>query len=185
MQATVGAFIHTLVTNVHDAEEVLKRVAVTLVRKYEQYDAQRPFIAWAMGFAKLEVMKYLRERGHQRLVFDNALVEQIAERYQSTSRDDWAVSQFIEECVAELDERARRAIQLRYQGDLRTDRPRNATHRRRGSDAAVAGTIGAAPMPGGPYRAWRSSRVGQVADLPSDSIVCVNGQVGDRPANEP
>jgi RNA polymerase sigma-70 factor (ECF subfamily) len=119
-QATVGAFIHTLVTNVHDAEEVLQRVAVTLVRKYEQYDAGRPFIAWAMGFAKLEVMKYLRERGHQRLVFDNALVEQIAERYQSTSRDDWAVSQFIEECVAELDERARRAIQLRYQGDLRT-----------------------------------------------------------------
>ena len=153
-QATVGAFIHTLVTNVHDAEEVLQRVAVTLVRKYEQYDARRPFIAWAMGFAKLEVVKHLRERGNQRLVFDNALVAQIAERYQCTTHDDWAASQFIEECVAELDERAPAGhpIAVPRRPADRADCPRNASHRRGGANAPLPGPVAPPPMPGGADR---------------------------------
>jgi RNA polymerase sigma-70 factor, ECF subfamily len=118
--ATVWSFVNTLVTNTHDAEEVVQRVAVTLVRKYEEYDASRPFIAWAMGFAKMEVVRYLSKRAAQRVVFDSALVERIAESYQFAPQDDSIASQFIDECIAELDERARWAIQLRYNGNLRT-----------------------------------------------------------------
>ena len=54
-------------------------MAVTLVRKYDQYDASRPFVAWALGFAELEALAHLRQRGSERLVFDNTVVEQIAE----------------------------------------------------------------------------------------------------------
>jgi RNA polymerase sigma-70 factor (ECF subfamily) len=118
--ATVNAFVHTLVTNAHDAEEVLQRVAVTLVRKYEEYDPRRPFIAWAIGFAKIEITRYLSKRASQRVVFDTGLVEQIAERYLGSSEDESIVSEFLDECIAELDDRARRAIELRYNRDLRT-----------------------------------------------------------------
>jgi RNA polymerase sigma-70 factor, ECF subfamily len=119
-QPAVAAFIRTLVTDSHASEEVLQRVAVTLVRKYEQFDASRPFVAWALGFAKLEVLMYLREKKFERLVFDNALVEQIAEGCQRAALDERPVTQFLGECVEELDGRARRAIQLRYGGNLRT-----------------------------------------------------------------
>ena len=109
-----------LITNTHDAEEAVQRVAVTVVRKYEQYDASRPFVAWAMGFAKMEVTRYLSQRLSRRVAFDSALVEQIAESYQCPSQDDSLASQFIDECIAELDDRARRAIHLRYNSNLKT-----------------------------------------------------------------
>ncbi|MBN1393413.1 MAG: sigma-70 family RNA polymerase sigma factor [Pirellulales bacterium] len=119
-QRTVGAFVRTLITDFHQSEEVLQRVAIALVRKYDQYDPQRPFVAWAIGCAKLEALMFLRERGSERMMFDNALVERIAESYQRSEQEASPLSKFLDECVEELDGRSRRAIQLRYAGNLRT-----------------------------------------------------------------
>lgn len=119
-QRTVAAFVRTLITDFHHSEEVLQRVAVTLVRKYEQYDTSRSFTAWAIGCAKYEALAFMREKGTDRLMFDNSLVEQIAESYELSDKDQSPVSQFLDECVEELDGRSRRAIQLRYAGNMRT-----------------------------------------------------------------
>jgi RNA polymerase sigma-70 factor, ECF subfamily len=119
-QRTVAAFVRTLVTDFHESEEVLQRVAVTLVRKYEQYDRSRPFAAWAIGIAKLEALVFLRERGRDRLVFDDGLVAKIAESHEHTDETLATVPQFLDECIEEWDGRARRAIQLRYAGNLRS-----------------------------------------------------------------
>jgi RNA polymerase sigma-70 factor, ECF subfamily len=119
-QRTVAAFVRTLVTDFHQSEEVLQRVAVALVRKYWQYDPSRSFVAWAIGIAKLEAVMFLRERGRDRLVFDDALVEQIAASHEQASQDRLPTPQFVNECIEELDGRARQAIQLRYGGDLKT-----------------------------------------------------------------
>ncbi len=119
-QRTVAAFVRTLVTDFHEAEEVLQRVAVTLVRKYDQYDPGRPFVPWALGFAKIEALMHLREKRTGRLVFDDALVERIAESYTRAEPEPSAVARFLDECVEELDGRARRAIELRYAGNLKT-----------------------------------------------------------------
>jgi RNA polymerase sigma-70 factor, ECF subfamily len=119
-QRTVAAFVRSLVTDFHESEEVLQRVAVTLVRKYDQYDRSRPFVAWAIGVAKLEVLALLRQRGKDRLVFDDGLVALIAESHTRAEESLTAIPQFLDECIEELDGRARRAIQLRYGGNLRT-----------------------------------------------------------------
>jgi RNA polymerase sigma-70 factor, ECF subfamily len=119
-QRTVAAFVRTLVTDFHQSEEVLQRVAVTLVRKYEQYDRNRPFVAWAIGIAKLEALAFLRQRGKDRLIFDDGLVAVIAESHERAAENFATAPQFLDQCVEELDGRARRAIQLRYAGNLRT-----------------------------------------------------------------
>jgi RNA polymerase sigma-70 factor, ECF subfamily len=119
-QRTVAAFVRTLVTDFHESEEILQRVAVTLVRKYEQYDRSRPFVAWAIGFAKLEALAFLRQRGKNRLVFDDALVAGIAESHQRAAERSLPTPQFLDECLEELDGRSRRAIELRYGENLRT-----------------------------------------------------------------
>jgi RNA polymerase sigma-70 factor (ECF subfamily) len=61
-QPTISAFIRTLIRDFQQADEVLQRVAVTLVRKFDQYDPSRPFGAWAIGVAKYEVLYFRRER---------------------------------------------------------------------------------------------------------------------------
>jgi RNA polymerase sigma-70 factor (ECF subfamily) len=119
-QRTVAAFVRTLVTDFHDSEEVLQRVAVALVRKFDQYDPARPFVPWAIGCAKLEALSFLRQRGADRLVFDDAIVERIADTCSREAADDLPMPVFLQQCVDELDGRSRRAIQLRYSGDMRT-----------------------------------------------------------------
>jgi RNA polymerase sigma-70 factor, ECF subfamily len=91
-----------------------------LVRKYGQYDPARPFVAWALGVAKIEALMFLREHRSERLVFDDALVARIAESHERAAQEPSPMPQFVSECVEELDGRARQAIQLRYGGNLRT-----------------------------------------------------------------
>jgi RNA polymerase sigma-70 factor, ECF subfamily len=113
-QATVAGFIRSLVPDFQQAEDVLQRVAVTLVRKYEQYDPTRPFGAWAIGVAKYEVMYFRRERATDRHVFDDEIVEKIALSYQRFAGESDPFREALERCLANLDGRAKRAIELRY-----------------------------------------------------------------------
>ena len=86
-QSTVSAFIRTLVPDYQQADEVVQRVAVTLVRKYDQYDQSRSFAAWAIGVAKFEVLYYRRERATDRHQFGDDIVEQIASRYEALAEE--------------------------------------------------------------------------------------------------
>ena len=52
-QPLIAAFISSLVPDFHDADDILQNVAVVTVRKYEQFDPNRSFVAWAIGIAKM------------------------------------------------------------------------------------------------------------------------------------
>jgi len=119
-QRTVAAFVRTLIIDFHDAEYVLQRVAVALVRKFSQYDPQRPFVAWAIGVAKHECLAFLRQHRRERLLFDDELLEKIAECHHQEAQSSSPFWQFLEECIQELAGRAKRAIQLRYVNNLKT-----------------------------------------------------------------
>lgn len=122
-QSVVAAFIRTLMPSRNqESEELLQRTAVVLVRKFHQYDRQQPFVGWAIGVAKLEVLAYWRERASDRLVFDGTLVDQIADGYQKLAQDAPPVRDFVVQCVTQLDGRAREAIRLRYAEELKTPR---------------------------------------------------------------
>ncbi len=113
-QATVAGFVRSLVPDWQQAEEVLQRVAVTLVRKFDQYDQSRSFAAWAIGVAKYEVLYFRRERATDRHVFDDEIVDRIAAGYQRFAADADPFRIALERCLGTLDGRAQQAIELRY-----------------------------------------------------------------------
>ena len=55
-------------------------------------------------------------------MFDEALVEQIADGYQRLAEDRLPVRELLIQCVAELEEQAREAIRLRYAEQMKTPR---------------------------------------------------------------
>src|SRR5262245_12671815 len=120
-QPTVAAFVRTLMPDFEQSEEVLQRVAVMLVRKFGEYDPQRPFAAWAIGFAKNEVMYYRRQRAHDKHLFDDELVERIAVTYEQLIEEVDPVREALGICVEELQGRSRRVIELRYTRGLNSD----------------------------------------------------------------
>jgi RNA polymerase sigma-70 factor (ECF subfamily) len=103
-----------LVPDFQQAEEVLQRVAVALVRKFDQYDSNRPFAAWAIGVAKYEVLYYRRERATDRHVFNDEIVEGIALSYQRFAEDADPFREALERCLEQVQGRGKRALHLRY-----------------------------------------------------------------------
>src|SRR5439155_18371675 len=49
--------IFSLLPHQEDARDALQETSVALYRKFAAYDPAKPFLAWAYGFAYLEVLK--------------------------------------------------------------------------------------------------------------------------------
>jgi len=59
-QPTVAGDISSLTPDFHQAEDILQRAALALIRKLDEYDREKPFVVWAIGVARLEVLKSRR-----------------------------------------------------------------------------------------------------------------------------
>src|SRR5947209_2666581 len=111
-QRSVGAYIFSLVPDFHEAEEVLQRVAVVLVRKFEEYDRRVPFVAWAIRAARYEVLYHRRQRATDRHVFDDELVERITATHERLADEATPTEQALRECLKRVNDRGRKAIDL-------------------------------------------------------------------------
>jgi RNA polymerase sigma-70 factor (ECF subfamily) len=119
---TIAAFIRTLIPDYQQADEVLQRVAVTLVRKFDQYDRSRSFTAWAVGFAKFEVLYLRREQATDKHLFGDDIVEQIAVRYEDLAEEVDPVREALSKCLDQLKGRSKRVIDLRYRRGMKSKR---------------------------------------------------------------
>lgn len=118
-QPVVAAYISSLVPDFHQAEEILHQVAVVLVRKFDQYDPDRPFVAWAIGMAKYEVLKHRRRAATDKHVFADDLLEQVSQTYVEMAGQLDDRRQALAFCLGEVRGRARQALELRYVDDLK------------------------------------------------------------------
>lgn len=113
-QTTIAGFIRSLVPDYHQAEEVMQRVAVAVVRKFDNYDSSRPFAAWAIGVAKFEVLYFRRQYATDRHIFDDEIVERIAISYQEFAEGADLRREVLDQCLGELKGRSKTVIELRY-----------------------------------------------------------------------
>jgi RNA polymerase sigma-70 factor (ECF subfamily) len=72
-QPAVGSYIGSLVPDFQEAEDLLQDVAIVLLRKFAQYDERRPFVAWALGVAKFEILSSRRRHARSFLTVDSDL----------------------------------------------------------------------------------------------------------------
>lgn len=119
--SSVAAFVRSLTPCADQAEEIMQRVAVTLVRKFGDFDRKRAFGAWAIGVAKNEVLYYRRQRATDKHMFDDDLVHQIATSYQVIAEDNPA-KELLDGCLEQVRGRARHALWLRYFDGFSSDR---------------------------------------------------------------
>jgi len=77
-QRQLHAFILSMVWNPAEADDVLQETNLVLWQKAVDFDATRPFLPWAMRFAQLQSLAWLKSRQRQRVVFDSDLVRMLA-----------------------------------------------------------------------------------------------------------
>jgi RNA polymerase sigma-70 factor (ECF subfamily) len=66
-QTRLYGFIHSLIPDIHDADDLYQQTALVLWNKFAEFDQSRDFFAWACGVARGEVANFARRRVRQRL----------------------------------------------------------------------------------------------------------------------
>lgn len=113
-QPLVGGYIASLIPDFGQVDDVLQQTAVAAVRKFNEYDPNRPFIAWAIGIARLEVRKHRHTRFVDRHVFDDQLIDMVTEQYQQMTPELEELRPVLNDCVSKVQGRARRVLEMRY-----------------------------------------------------------------------
>jgi RNA polymerase sigma factor (sigma-70 family) len=124
-QALLG-FIFALTRNQLVAEEVFQEVALAILGEASAGKSVDPFLPWAREVARRRVIEYYRKasRRDAPAPLTESMVELIGasfrENEEAPERDSERVST-LRQCIAQLSDRARQVIQLRYTTELGID----------------------------------------------------------------
>ena len=113
-QQRLYGFIYTLVPNPADAEDLLQQTSLVLWQKFNEFDLDRSFPAWACGIAHFQVLNYLREKRRSRVVFSDELIARLAETRHNREEAHLADPVALAGCIEELSESDRKLIELCY-----------------------------------------------------------------------
>ena len=92
---------------------------MAVVRKYADYDQSKPFVAWAIGIARNELLAYRRRKSVYRQFFDDESFEKIGEAFAAAEDDMDPVLEALQQCMKKASGKSKGLLQLRYIEDLR------------------------------------------------------------------
>ena len=118
-QPIVAGYINAVVPDFQESEDLLQEVAVVLLRKFSEYDPQRPFVAWAIGVAKREVLMLRRRHARNFLCYHADLLERLSEAYEELAPELEDRSRALRECLRTVRGRASELLRLRYEDSLK------------------------------------------------------------------
>ena len=106
--------ILVVVPHLADAREILQETAVALWRRFDSYDPDRPFLNWAMGFARIETRRF-RARQRRRAQLTEKAMEALEAEMDRTPEFLVALERHLAACLGKLADRQRRLIRGYYQ----------------------------------------------------------------------
>lgn len=113
-QARLRAYAIMLVRSPTDADDIMQNACLTLWDKREDYDRSRDFFPWACGVILIEVLRFRRKRATEKLLFDEALINSLAEDFIAQSAEYDSRREQLHHCVAKLSEQDRDLLTDRY-----------------------------------------------------------------------
>lgn len=119
-EALLG-FVRTLVPSRDDAREVMQEVAVVLWQRLGDLDDLANFRLWAFGVARFKAMAWLRDRSRDRLVFDEDVLELLADEVSEHADAYEAECRALQSCVEKLNPAQRKLLDAAYAPGARID----------------------------------------------------------------
>jgi len=113
-QPRLRGFLRCLLVHPNEVDDLLQEVNLVLWEKAAEFQAGTDFWAWAAQIARFKFLNYARKCARERLVFDPALLERVAEvaerRLQTLDRRRAA----LDHCLNQLPPSQRQLVDLRY-----------------------------------------------------------------------
>jgi len=117
-QGDLFVYLSALTGSAESARDVLQDTNLTLCRESGRYDPSRPFLPWARSVAYYQVLNWRKRQLRERLVFDDALLEDVAAALEREPAVPHAQLDALEGCLKKLPERMRALFESRYTGGM-------------------------------------------------------------------
>jgi RNA polymerase sigma-70 factor, ECF subfamily len=114
VQARLYAYVLSLLGDPHQAADVVQETNLVLWRKANEYTPGTEFAAWACRVAHFQVLAFRQKMGRDRLVFDDLLLADLAERAAGRSDTFDARLKVLYDCMKRLSERQRGLFRHHY-----------------------------------------------------------------------
>lgn len=113
-QPDLYAYINTLLAGDPSVSDVLQDTNLDLWARAGDFDFNRPFLPWGLGFAYQRVLAFRKSRGRSRLVFSDQMAQLISDIYLSDTTPTDARLTALQECIGKLSRPQNELIRLRY-----------------------------------------------------------------------
>lgn len=117
-QRTLHAFILKLVPRLSDADDILQETNLVLWAKQASYTPGTDFRAWAFRIARFQVMAFRKRQSLNRLVFNDELVDRLAENAQTREDHLLGKRELLADCLKKLSDFQRQLLAERYGNQL-------------------------------------------------------------------
>lgn len=81
--------------------------------KFENYDSSRPFVGWALGFLRFEVLKFL-QKSQRRAQLSKRAVEVLMEQEVQDEQLDESINNYLTVCLEQLPDQHRAILDGYY-----------------------------------------------------------------------
>jgi RNA polymerase sigma-70 factor (ECF subfamily) len=113
-QRRILLYIHSLIPNWGDAEEVLQNTNLVLWRKFAEFQPGTSFFSWASSVAHLEVLKWRERRVRDSKTLSSEFIDEVGRELARQGDLIERRHQALTKCLDKLRERDRHLILLRY-----------------------------------------------------------------------
>jgi len=107
-------FVLTLVSDRSDVDEILQETNLVLWQKFGEFTPGSNFFAWAATVARFQVMKCYQRQGKERLMFQPATLDAIADEAVSIDEVLEARRRMLSACMERLSSGQRELLGERY-----------------------------------------------------------------------
>jgi RNA polymerase sigma-70 factor, ECF subfamily len=113
-QPQLYAYVLTLLADTEAADDVLQETNLVLCRKAAEFAEGTNFDAWAFRIARVQCLAYWKVRSRDRIVVDEAAINQIASRAEQRLAEADERQRALRKCLAELPANQRELLENRY-----------------------------------------------------------------------
>lgn len=110
-------YVLTLLADPGDTQEVFQETSVTLWQKFDDYQPDSNFFAWACRVAYFEVLKFRQTHRRDRLRFNDDLLDTLAEERSAGEGLLYTRQAVLPDCMKKLPPMDRELIDVRYAGE--------------------------------------------------------------------
>ena len=113
-QNRLYGYIFSLLGDHSRASDVLQNTNLVLWRKLDEFDPLRPFLPWAFGVARFQVMAQLRDDKRDKLLLGPELAELVSHEVENQASQSDRIQAALRSCLQRLSPENRKLVEQRY-----------------------------------------------------------------------